>query len=252
MNLVLSTRTRVSICLFNHYTYHLPPPNITGTLMITCYNNGIAILRCSPSLSRKRPRWPDPLLQWLTQICFWFLFNVFLITSSSSAQSSSIQSCVWGPCSWRRPSARLWANCSDAGGLSPSVDAVDIAGDWPALPLAGLDSAGYLASKPNFTAQRGQFQPLPDQVNSVKLAPETDNIGCASSPSLPVSRTKKRKLLQERQNVQNECPNPMPLTGPTSGSAGSASQNKPNENPRLYPGGQKRRIPDWFFGIQQE
>lgn len=147
---------------------------------------------------------------------------------------------------------------TDAGGLSPSIDAVDIAGDWPALPLAGLDgSTGYLASQPDLTAQRDQLQPLPDQVDSVKLAPESDNIdpivaaGCASSPSVPVPRTK-RKLLRERQNVQNECPNPMPLTGPTSGSAGSASDNKPNENPRLYPGGQKRRIPDWFLGIQQE
>lgn len=149
---------------------------------------------------------------------------------------------------------------TDAGGLSPSVDAIDVAGNWPALPLAGLDdSAGYLASQPDYlTAQRDPIQPLPpDQVDSVKFAPESDidpiiADDCAS-PSLPVPRTK-GKLLRERQNVKKQCPNPMPLlTGPTSGSAGSAPDNKkPNENPRLYPGGQKRRLSDWFFGTQQE
>lgn len=122
------------------------------------------------------------------------------------------------------------------------------------MPLAGLDSAGYLASQPDLTPQRDQLQPLPDQVESGRLAPESDidlitAAGCASPSSQmnPLPRTK-RKLLRERQNVQSACPNPMPLTGPTSGSI----LDNPYKNPRLYPGGQRRRLPDWFFGIPQE
>lgn len=146
---------------------------------------------------------------------------------------------------------------SDAGGLS--VDAVDIAllkgqeGNWPALPLAELDSAGYLAAQPDLTPQWDQLQPLPDQVESGRLAPESDidlitAAGCASPPQMdPLPRTK-RKLLRGRQNVQTACPNPMPLTGSTSGSV----PDNPYKNPRLYPGGQRRRLPDWFFGIRQE
>lgn len=146
---------------------------------------------------------------------------------------------------------------SDAGGLS--VDAVDIAllkgqeGNWPALPLAELDSAGYLAAQPDLTPQWDQLQPLPDQVDSGRLAPESDidlitAAGCASPPQMdPLPRTK-RKLLRGRQNVQNACPNPMPLTGSASGSV----PDNPYKNPRLYPGGKRRRLPDWFFGIRQE
>lgn len=146
---------------------------------------------------------------------------------------------------------------SDAGGLS--VDTFDIAlpkgqdGNWPALPLAGLDSPGYFASQPDSTPQRDQLQPPPDSADSGRLAPafDTDLItaaGCTSpSPQLKPQRTK-RKLLRERQNVPDACPNPMPLTGSASGSA----PDNPHENPRLYPGGQKRRLPDWFFGTPQE
>lgn len=146
----------------------------------------------------------------------------------------------------------------------PSVDADDIAflkgevGSLPALPLAGPDSVGYLASQPDLTWQMDQLQPLPEQVESAGLAPDSDidlitAAGCASpsSPQMDPSARSKRKLLRERQNVQNECPNPMPLTESTSGS-GSARNNNPYKNPRLYPGGQKRRIQDWFFGIRQE
>lgn len=141
---------------------------------------------------------------------------------------------------------------SDVG--EPSFDAVDLAllqsqeGSWPALPLAGLDSVGYLASQPDSTPQRDQLQPLPDQVESVRLAPESNidlitAAGCTSPSSQmdPSPRTK-RKLLRERQNVQNECPSPK---------SGSAPDNL-YKNPRLYPGGQKRRLSDWFFGIRQE
>lgn len=147
---------------------------------------------------------------------------------------------------------------SDAGGLS--ADTFDIAlpkgqeVNWPASPLAGLDSASYLAAQPDSTPQRNQVQLLPDPVDSSRLAPVSDTYlitaaGCASpSPKMgPPPRTK-RKLLRERQNVQNACPDPMPLTGSASG---SATDNR-YENPRLYPGGQKRRLPDWFFGTPQE
>lgn len=147
---------------------------------------------------------------------------------------------------------------SDAGGIS--LDTFDIAlpkgqeVNWPPLPLTGLDSAGYLAAQPDSTPQNNQFQELPVPVDTGRLAPGSDTdliiaAGCASpSPQIDPPPRAKRKLLRERQNVQNECLNPMPLTGSTSGSA----TGKDHQNPRLYPGGVKRRIPDWFFGIRQE
>lgn len=145
-----------------------------------------------------------------------------------------------------------------------SVNAEDIAflkgegGGLPALPLAGPDSVGYLASQPDLTWQMDQLQPLPDQVDSAGLAPEPDidlmtAAGCVSpsTPQVDPSAPSKRKLRRERQNVQTECPNPMPFTRSTSGS-GSAPNNNAYKNPRLYPGGQKLRLQDWFFGIRQE
>lgn len=148
---------------------------------------------------------------------------------------------------------------SDTGGLY--VESFDAAlpksqeVNWPALSLAGLDSpGGYLASQPDSTPQSNPLQPLPHPADSGSLTPESDTdpftvAGCASpSPQTnpPPPQTKiKRKLLRERQTVQDACPGPMPLT------AGSATPTS-SQNPRIYPGGTKHRIKDWIFGTPQE
>ena len=147
---------------------------------------------------------------------------------------------------------------SDAGELSvESFDPAllnDQGVNWPTLPLAWPDSPDYLASQPDSTPQSNPLQQIPQPADSDSSTPGSDTDlttagGCVSpSPQTnPPARTK-RKLLRERQNVQNACPAPTPLTGSTSGSA----TGKTSQNPRLYPGGAKRRVSDWFFGTPQD
>lgn len=134
---------------------------------------------------------------------------------------------------------------SDASGMSVvTSDAAfpkDQEVNWPALALAGSDSPGYLASQPGSTPQS-------DPLGSLTPGPATDLItadGCASpSPQTNPPPRIKRKLLRERQDVETSCPAGIPR--------GESRSDEPSQNPRLYPGGAKRRFTDWLFGNPQQ
>ena len=134
---------------------------------------------------------------------------------------------------------------SDTSGMSVvTFDAAlpkDQGVNWPGLALAGSDSPVYLASQPGSTPQS-------DPLGNLTPGPATDLItadGCASpSPQTNPPPRNKRRLLRERQNVETACPARIPLSGSTS--------DESSQNPRIYPGGAKRRFTDWLFGNPQQ
>lgn len=134
---------------------------------------------------------------------------------------------------------------SDASGMSVATSDAAFPKDqevnWPALALAGSDSPGYLAWQPGSTPQS-------DPLGSLTPGPATDLItadGCASpSPQTNRPPRTKRKLLRERQDVETSCPAGIPR--------GESRSDEPSQNPRLYPGGAKRRFTDWLFGNPQQ
>lgn len=208
---------------------------------------GMAMLSCSPSSSRQGLAGP-------TRFCHCQVENIsdFSAVSSIASLYFPVPSSVpFYPTMRLRLllvaafSQAMSQLLSDASGISVvTFDAAlpkDQGVNWPALPLAGSDSPGYLASQPGSTPQS-------DPLGNLTPGPATDLItaeGCTSPPpqTNPPSRTK-RKLLRERQNVENECPTRKPL--------GGSESEEPSPNPRIYPGGAKRRITDWLFGNPQE